>query len=235
MKKITTSLFLILFSFIASAQFEFKKSDGTLIQNGDVLTFGPNNNYLNFRIKNTSNQPLDIKVKCTNLVNTDGTQFELCYGGSCFESVAVNGIYPNYENLLAPGQSSPAQGEHFANFNNGNGQIIDLEFSVYALGFENNVINFTYRYNPLLNSSSFEILENMGINLKNTVIDSNLNFDSNTNGYIFVYNLRGQLVSKSSFSEGTQNINFSNLSPALYLIRFSTNDGRIATSKVLKN
>lgn len=236
MKKITFILLFVAFGLNAQVQFDFKKSDGTLIENGEIITFGPGANYLNFRMTNTSSQALDIKIKCTNLVNTVGTQFELCYGGSCFESVTTNGVYPDYENILMPGQSNPSQGDHFANFlNPENGQIVDLEFAVYALGFENDVINFTYRYNPLLSSNSFEILENMGISLKNTVVNSDLNFDSNTNGTITVYNLTGQVVQNAIFTEGTQNINLSNLNTSFYLVRFTTNDGRTSTSKIYKN
>ena len=235
MKKITFILLFAILGLNAQTQFEFKKSDGTLVENGEIILFGPSANYFNFRLTNTSNQPLDIKFKCTNLVNTAGNAFQLCYGGTCYESVSVNGVYPDYENFLGAGQSNPSQGEYLANFlNPENGESIDLEFSVYAVGFENDVINFTYRFSPIMSSNSFEILENMGIKLKNTVVDSNLNFDSNTSGTLTVYNLTGQLVSNISFKEGSQNINLSNLTSSFYMVRFSTLDGRTSTSKVFK-
>lgn len=219
----------------AFSQFIFRKSDGTPITNGTILTYGPGNNYLNFRVQNTSNQNLDIKVKCTNLVNTTGTQFELCYGGSCYDSVALNGVYPDYENPLAPGQSNPSQGDHFVNFNAGNGEIIELHFSVYPIGFENDAINFVYRYDPLLGVNSFEALSLLGINVENTTIKSDFKFNSTQNGNLSIFNLNGQLINEYKFTEGAQNIDLSALSSAIYIANFSTTEGKSSSVKLTKN
>ncbi len=219
----------------AFSQFIFRKSDGTPITNGTVLTYGPGSNYLNFRVQNTSNQDLDIKVKCTNLVNTTGTQFELCYGGSCYDSVALNGVYPEYENPLAPGQSNPAQGDHFVNFNSGNGQVMELHFSVYPIGFENNAINFVYRFDPLLGVNSFENLSSIGINIENTTIKSDFKFNATQSGNLSIFNLNGQLVKEYKFSEGSQNLNLSEMSSAIYVANFSTLEGKSTSVKLIKN
>lgn len=217
------------------SQFIFRKSDGTPITDGTILTYGPGNNYLNFRIQNTSAQDLDIKVKCTSLVNTDGTQFELCYGGSCFDSVAVNGIYPDYENPLAPGQSNPSQGDHFVNFNAGNGEIMELHFSVYAVGFEDNAINFVYRYDSTLNVNSFENLASVGIIIENTSVKNELKFNAAQSGNLTVFNLNGQLINQFRYTEGAQNLNLSELSSAIYIANFTTFGGENSSIKLIKN
>lgn len=236
MKKITTFLLLAVFGFNAQAQFEFKKNDGSLIQNGDIINFTPTANYLNFRLTNTSNQALDIKFKCLNLVNSPGTQLQLCYGGSCFENVTINSVYPDYENLLAAGQSNPSQGEYLVNFYNPtNGQLVDLVFSVYALGFENNAITFTYRYDPNLSSNSFQMLENIGIDLKNTSIISNIDFNAISNGVLSIYNITGQLVATKNFNEGSNSLDLNHLNTSFYLARFTTHDGKSFTTKIYKN
>jgi hypothetical protein len=235
MKKITLSILFSMVFLNAFSQFIFRKSDGTPITNGTILTYGPGNNYLNFRVQNTSNQNLDIKVKCTNLVNTTGTQFELCYGGSCYDSVALNGVYPDYENPLAPGQSNPSQGDHFVNFNAGNGEIIELHFSVYPIGFENDAINFVYRYDPLLGVNSFEALSLLGINVENTTIKSDFKFNSTQNGNLSIFNLNGQLINEYKFTEGAQNIDLSALSSAIYIANFSTTEGKSSSVKLTKN
>jgi hypothetical protein len=235
MKKI---IFTVLFSmvFLSSfSQFIFRKSDGTPITDGTVLTYGPENNYLNFRIQNTSSQNLDIKVKCTNLINTNGTQFELCYGGSCFDSVALNGVYPDYENPLAPGQSNPSQGDHFVNFNAGNGEIMELHFSVYALGFEDNAINFVYRYDSTLGVNSFENLSNLGIVIENTSIKNEFKFNSTQSGNLSIFNLNGQKINEYKFTEGAQNLNLSELSSAIYIANFTTSGGESSSIKLIKN
>lgn len=219
----------------AFSQFAFKKSDGTPITDGTVLTYGPGSNYLNFRVQNTSSQDLDIKIKCTNLVNTSGSQFELCYGGSCYDSVALNGVYPEYENPLAPGQSNPAQGDHFVNFNAGNGEVMELHFSVYPIGFENDAINFVYRFDPLLGVNSFENLSSIGINIENTTIKSDFKFNATQSGNLSIFNLNGQLVKEYKFSEGSQNLNLSEMSSAIYVANFSTLEGKTSSVKLIKN
>ncbi len=235
MKKITLSILFSMVFLNAFSQFAFKKSDGTPITDGTVLTYGPGSNYLNFRVQNTSNQDLDIKIKCTNLVNTTGSQFELCYGGSCYDSVALNGVYPEYENPLMPGQSNPSQGDHFVNFNAGNGEVMELHFSVYPIGFESNAINFVYRYDPLLGVNSFEALSLLGINVENTTINSDFKFNSTQSGKLAIYNLNGQLINEVQFSEGSQNVNLSGLSSAIYIANFSTNEGKTSSVKIIKN
>lgn len=236
MKKITFTIFFSMVFLSSFAQsFIFKQSNGTLITDGTVLTYGPGSNYLNFRVQNTSNQNLDIKVKCTNLVNTTGTQFELCYGGSCYDSVALNGVYPEYENPLAPGQSNPSQGDHFVNFNAGNGEVMELHFSVYPVGLESEAINFTYRFDPLLGVSSFESLSSIGVNLENTTVKNELTFNAAQNGTVAVFNLNGQLVADYTFSEGTQNLNLSQLNTAMYIAKFTTVEGKTSTIKLFKN
>lgn len=235
MKKITLSILFSMLFLNAFSQFAFKKSDGTPITDGTVLTYGPGSNYLNFRVQNTSSQDLDIKIKCTNLVNTSGSQFELCYGGSCYDSVALNGVYPEYENPLAPGQSNPAQGDHFVNFNAGNGEVMELHFSVYPIGFENNTINFVYRFDPLLGVNSFENLSSIGINIENTTIKSDFKFNATQSGNLSIFNLNGQLVKEYKFSEGSQHLNLSEMSSAIYVANFSTLEGKTSSVKLIKN
>lgn len=236
MKKITYSV-LLSFIFLSSfAQVEFKKSDGTIITNGMIIPFETvgSTAYLNFRVKNISTTPQDIKIKCISLVNATGSNFELCYGGSCFDSVAVNGVYPDYPNLLAPGQSNPAQGDHFVNFNLGTGGVMDYVFSVYALGSEANAITFTYRYTPNLSINVFEGLTNVGISITNTMVTDDFSFSANDKGNVSLFNLNGQLVSELNYTEGVHNINLGNLTTSVYIARFTNAEGISSNVKIIK-
>ena len=236
MKKNTYSLFLSFLFLTSFAQVEFKKSDCTIITDGMVIPFETVGSaaYLNFRVKNISTTPQDIKIKCISLVNATGSNFELCYGGSCFDSVAVNGVYPDYANPLAPGQSNPAQGDHFVNFNVGTGGIMDYVFSVYALGSEANAITFTYRYAPNLSVSTLEGLTNLGISVTNTVVADDFLFSAAAKGNLALYNLNGQLVSELNFTEGAQAINLSNLNTSMYIARFTNAEGVSSNVKIIK-
>ena len=236
MKKITYSIFFSFLFLTSFAQVEFKKSDGTIITDGMVIPFGTTGTsaYLNFRVKNVSTTPLDIKIKCIGLVNTTGANFELCYGGSCFDSVTLNGVYPEYENFLAPDQSNPSQGDHFVNFNPGSGGIMDLVFSVYALGFESSAITFTYRYDSTLSLINLEGLSSLGIYVKNTVVSDEFSFTAANKGSVTLFNLNGQLVKELNFSEGSQNMNLSNFSTSIYIARFTNSEGVSSNVKIFK-
>lgn len=236
MKKITYSLLFSLLFLNSFAQVEFKKSDGTMITNGMIIPFETTGStaYLNFRVKNISTTPQDIKIKCISLVNATGTNFELCYGGSCFDSVAINGVYPDYPNPLAPGQSNPSQGDHFVNFNLGTGGVMDYVFSVYALGSEANAITFTYRYSPNLSVTSLQGLTDLGISNLNTVVSTDLSFTSSNKGNVILFNLNGQLVKELNFSEGSQILNLSNLNTSIYIARFTNSEGVTSNVKIIK-
>lgn len=236
MKKITYSIFFSFLFLTSFAQVEFKKSDGTIITDGMVIPFGTTGTsaYLNFRVKNVSTTPLDIKIKCIGLVNTTGANFELCYGGSCFDSVTLNGVYPEYENFLAPDQSNPSQGDHFVNFNPGSGGIMDLVFSVYALGFESSAITFTYRYDSTLSLINLEDLSSLGIYVKNTVVSDEFSFTAANKGSVTLFNLNGQLVKELNFSEGSQNMNLSNFNTSIYIARFTNSEGVSSNVKIFK-
>ena len=236
MKKITYSLFFSFLFFTSFAQVEFKKSDGTIITNGMIIPFETtgSNAYLNFRVKNISTTTLDIKIKCIGLVNATGSNFELCYGGSCFDSVSLNGVYPDYVNTLAPGQSNPSQGDHFVNFNAGTGGVMDYVFSVYAIGFEANAITFTYRYAPNLSVNTLEGLASLGISVTNTVVADEFSFSASDKGNVSLFNLNGQLVKELNFTEGSQTINLSNLNTSMYIARFTNAEGVSSNVKIIK-
>lgn len=234
MKKIILSIALSLIVSASFAQgFQFTKSDGTPIINGSIVSYDAIGSYLNFRIKNTSTIPLDIKIKCTSLVNTDGTQFELCYG-DCFASVIENGIYPDFQNILQPNQSNPVNGDHFVNNNPGTGAVVDYVFKLYAVGAESEGITFTYRYNNPLSSTSFQELSLIGITPVNTIIQNDFNFNTAVSGNITIVNLNGQEIAKKSFTEGAQNISLSHLSTGVYIAQFQTLEGKTSQIKVIK-
>lgn len=236
MKKITYSLFFSFLFLTSFAQVEFKKSDGTIITNGMIIPFETTGTTakLNFRIKNISTTSQDIKIKCIGIVNATGSNFELCYGGACFESIAVNGVYPDYSYPLAPGESNPPQGDHFMNGSVGTGGIVDYVFSVYALGSEANAITFTYRYAPNLSINTFEGLSNLGISVTNTVVTDELSFSALEKGNVSLFNLNGQLVKELNFSEGSQTINLSNLNTSMYIARFTNAEGVSSNVKIIK-
>jgi hypothetical protein len=234
MKKTFFALLFICTFISANAQFNFRKSDGTPINNGDIISFGATSIPLNFRITNTSNQPIDVKFKCIGLINATGILFQLCYGGSCYDNVNLNEVYPNYENILEPGASNPSQGDYLINYNAGNGSVMDYQFSVYALGNEANAINFTYRFDPQLgvNDSASDW---KGIQLQNTIISSTILFKAEQNGKVELVNINGQKVFSNQFKAGENQINLSSVSSGIYFATFTNSENKSAQFKLIKS
>ncbi|MBN8567446.1 MAG: T9SS type A sorting domain-containing protein [Flavobacteriales bacterium] len=235
MKKIVFSLLLSCLFISANAQqFNFRKSDGTPINNGDVLAYGTTGTYLNFRVTNTGSVPLDIKIKCIGLTNATGNQFELCYGGSCYDNINLNEVYPEYENILAPGASNPSQGDHFVNYNAGNGNAMDYQFSVYALGYESQAITFTYRFDPQLGVNDLAS-DWKGIQLESTIISSTISFQAEQKGKIELVNINGQKVFSKQFESGTNQMDVNSISSGIYFATFTNAENKTAQFKLIKS
>lgn len=235
MKKIVFSLLLSCLFISANAQqFNFRKSDGTPINNGDVLAYGSTGTYLNFRVTNTGSVPLDIKIKCIGLTNATGNQFELCYGGSCYDNINLNEVYPEYENILGPGASNPSQGDHFVNYNAGNGTAMDYQFSVYALGYESQTLTFTYRFDPQLGIDNLSS-DWKGIQLESTLINSAISFQAEQNGKIELVNINGQKVYSKQFEAGANQMDVNSISSGIYFATFTNAENKTAQFKLIKS
>lgn len=239
MKKITT-LLLFTFAFLTSTaqQFAFTKLNGTPIPNGTIFTSGtfstPADKY-KFHISNISNAPLQVKIVPISMTNTAGVAFQFCYSGECNDNIGANNIYPNYDNPLAPGENN-GEFDYFVNNSAGldANSVKEIVFSIYAVGFESETITFTYRYDPQLSVSSFESLDAMGINVSNTLVSNNLEFNTAKNGVVSIINMAGQKVITQNFTEGNQNISLTHLSSAIYIANFTTTDGRTSQIKIIK-
>lgn len=237
MKKILYTLLLV--TSISFAQFNVTDLQGNIIENNSEFAFNVYNSEaakLKFKTVNTSNIDLDIRVKCTNITNANGVGFQLCYGGLCHDNVIVGGVYPDFQNIIAPGQDNgPA--DYFVNNVTGSAEMI-YSFEIYALdlsGFPvGDVFNLIYKYNANLSSDSFEQLTNLGINLKNTISEGLFDVQSSTKGSVNVFSLNGQLIQNIDFQENNFIIDLSAFQSNYYLINFATNDGKTATIKVLK-
>ncbi len=74
MKKIIFFVCIIAFSAV-NAQLVVTKGDNTIINNNDIIGFavtGAASN-LSYKLKNTSNQQIFVRISCTSLTNTDGS------------------------------------------------------------------------------------------------------------------------------------------------------------------
>jgi hypothetical protein len=239
MKKLL--LTLLLASTIGYAQFNVTDLQGNVVANGTELVFNTFNTEaakFKFKTVNTSNADIDIRVRCTGLTNSDGVGFQLCYGGLCHDNVVVGAVYPDFQNIIAPGQDNgPA--DYFVNNVPGVGdQDLIYTFEIYALdmsGFPiGELFNLSYRYSPTLSLNGYEQLSNLGVNLKNTISTDLFDFQTTTSGKVDVISLTGQKLMSQNFQVGNFTLNLGNLNTSYYLLVFSTNSGASAAVKVLK-
>ena len=94
---------------------------------------------------------------------------------------------------------------------------------------------FLHLYDSVVMSVNAVELSSLGINLQNTVIQNELNFNSSVTGKVILVNLNGQQIADYSFIEGTQNIDLSNLTAGIYIAQFQTLEGKSSQLKLLKN
>jgi len=234
---------IILFTFVqicTYGQFTFTDHSGNAIVDGSTLTYETANAEsakLKFYITNVGTNPIDVRIRCTGITGGDGVGFQLCYGGLCHDNVVTGVTYPDYQFLLNSGQNN-GDFDYFVN-NIVSETPIDFQFEVFGLdstGFPTGQsLSFTYRYDSTLEINSFENLTSMGINIENTSIKSDFKFNSTQSGNLSIYNLNGQLIKDYKFSEGTQNLNLSELSSAIYVANFSTTEGKTSSVKLIKN
>jgi hypothetical protein len=243
MKKIT--FFLILTIFIinkVSAQFVVNKIDGTPFTNNEVINFTTHSSStaeLKFTVHNNSTSNLDFRIRCTNLVNNNGSNFQLCWSRECIPSVALNGIYPEFPNIINAGANTIGLDDNFKNFNPGNGTNypMDYSFRFFTRDLNGTTVgssfNITYRYQGPLSIDQKDKLSMMGIKVLNTSIQNFIGLEITKPVQYNIINLQGQTIREGQLNENT-NIDLSALQTGLYLLNFKNQEGLNDTVKIYK-
>lgn len=244
MKKLTLTLTLLL-SLILNAQISVTKHDGTPILNGDIISYNvatDPGSYLKFYVHNNSTTNAAItKVKFVSATNYDGTGFQLCYGSVCVDnaSLVIGQSYPNNGFTIPPGGQN-GNFDYLLNTNTGNGvnYPMDLVFKFYTVnsfGAEiGSPINFTYRYDPSLSNASFIKLSELGVQLKNTLVESNLELTTTKNVTLELFDINGKKVYSELLNSGSQSIDLSSLASNIYLLNITNEDNKTETIKIIK-
>ena len=241
MKKKLLSIGLILACFISHAQFEVRaKSDDSLISDGDVLNFseagcafGDPCNW-KFKVTNTSTDAIYMRIFVDNLTNTDGSNFQLCFAGICLNNVALNSGYPNTAAMIAPGATNSA-GNNFWNQNDASTTMaMDWTFRFQAFdagGIEiGTPLSVTYNFDPSL---SIEDSALTSVDIFPTQVKNELNVSSNEDLTAEFYDILGKRVKQTSVTSGESIINVSDLSPQLYIVRFTNDLGKTLVKKII--
>ena len=117
-------LVLLALFFVAclQAQMVVKKTDGTVMTDGQIFTYSSTiyaQALLGFYVQNTSTSDnIRIKIKCESITNADGVNMQLCFGGVCLSSITAGNSYPSGQPvIIAPGASTINAFDDFYNQN----------------------------------------------------------------------------------------------------------------------
>ena len=238
MKKIIIVIALFCSS-LSFSQMTMKKMDGTPILNGDVFTYTSLGNsdflssdpaYLGLKIYNSSANPINVKMKLISMTNADGNNLQFCIDPVCVGTISVGSSYPSSQNSVIPANGENGNFDHFINNNPGNGtsnvEYVLKFYMVNAFGGEiGTSITFTYRYSPNLSVATND-LANAGISVKSTLVNSQVEFDATSNGSAELYDINGRMVSTVNYVSGYNSVAVSNLNSAVYILNFTTEEGK---------
>lgn len=239
------SLFLsiiCLSTFLASAQMSLKKLDGTPINDGDVFVFDSAEepaSYLGIKIYNNSETDINIRVKVESIVNSTGTDLQLCVGNVCLSTITAGSSYPNFPAVIEA-NSENGNFDHFVNYNSGIDQTAPVAYSfkffqVDDNGIEiGNTVRFSYRFVSALGTSSFNTLAQSGISLKSNIISSALEMTTTKNVQYNLYDISGKSILQEKINAGEYRIDVTNLNSGVYILYFRNDEGQEASSRIIK-
>lgn len=241
MKSLFISI-ICLSTFFATAQMSLKKLDGTPINNGDVFVFDSAEepaSYLGIKIYNTSETDINIRVKVENIVNSNGTNLQLCVGNVCLSTITAGNSYPNFPAVIEA-NSENGNFDHFVNYNSGIDQTAPVEytlkfFQVDDSGVEiGNTVSFSYRFVSALGTSSFNALAQSGVSLKSNIVSSALEMTTTKNVQYNLYDISGKSIMQQNMTAGEYRIDVSNLNSGVYILYFRNDEGQEASSRIIK-
>lgn len=244
MKKIIYFLIITIFTInLANSQFVVKKIDGTPFTNNEVIEFTSHSSSsaeLKFTVHNNSTNNLDFRIRCTGLANNTGANFQLCWGGECIPNVAVNDIYPGYQNIINAGASTVGLNDSFKNFNPGDGTNypMDFLFRIFTRDLNGNTVgtsfNLTYRYlGPTMSVEQKDKLSAMGVKVLNNVANQFIGLEISKPVQYEIVNLQGQIITTENIAENT-NIDVSSYQTGLYFLNFKSPEGLSDAVKIFK-
>ena len=236
--KIKVLLFCFLAgAFTANAQYSIVDGDGNEINDGDVIETNTTaeDAALKFYVTNDSDATIRSTVQ---YVSTDvGGNFQVCYGGQCYDPVVVGDSYPpvNIPQVIEPGATTGQGNKMFYNEVT-NPELSNHVFRFYLLDDNGNDIGgdltITYRYDPDLGLDAVQA--QLDITLETTVVKNTIALSSQEDATMQVYDINGRLMQTNEVVTGSQNIDVSGLSSQLYIVNFEGVNGKSQSIKILK-
>lgn len=247
MKKIILAAALFITAFAQAQVIEVYDNETQIVNGGDyTYTTAGESAKLHLQIINVTENAINIKLKMLAIENNNGgANVQFCFEPNCYFNAPVGITAPDLVSgiTVQPGQDAGSQNYFFNGKTAGDNPALPI---VYTLGIiqvdaegnqigDDPLISFDYVYNPTAGVTDFASLERMGIVVNNTVVKNTLDVTASQNVKVDIVNLNGQVVKKAAIAAGTQAVDLSGLSSAVYFARFTNADNKTAQIKIVKN
>lgn len=219
-----------------------KKSDGTVITDGSVFSYNTvdtEESILHFVVYNTAATDIKVKILCESITNSDGSDFEFCFGGNCMPFVTVGQNYPP-NGFTLPAGSNSGDGDHFWNkkaVSTTGSYPMNFVFKFYQVdGFGSPIgspVRITYKSLEQLAVNEVDFAK-YGISLKSTIINDDIKFEAKNAGTIYLFDASGKLVTSKAINKGENTVNVNTLKSGIYILNYESNNGKTGNIKLIK-
>ncbi|PIF45901.1 putative secreted protein (Por secretion system target) [Chryseobacterium sp. 52] len=248
MKKNSFLLLCSFISFFGQAQLALAKDDGTPITNGQVFTYNTtdeNAATFHYKIKNTSNNPIQVRIKIVGIQNATGSGFQFCYLSTCLPSVAPNAVYPSNSNAaisIGANSETSSSGYNMWNSSSGTGTFpIDYVVKYYLVDNFNNEYGapstITYRYDPnfILSVNDIKNQKNIFAEIPTTLVKNEIEIISKENISYSLHTMEGRTLFDGNLQKGKNSVDTSALNTGMYLLTLRNLQGQVISKKIIKN
>ena len=200
---------------------------------------------LPIRVENLTEETIYVKLRMVSMVNADNMpnfSVQFCFGELCYYQVETGDTVPTGIDAaeIAPGEENP-EGDHFINGYAGDVAGTDVVYNLRLVQFDaaNNEIgtlmNFKYVYSTTAGITDLNGLQNLGISVKNTVVEKNMDIDATIMANLAIIDVNGKSIKNVSINEGANTIDLSGLSAGVYFAKFTTGMNKSSQIKIVKN
>lgn len=246
MKKLISTLFVLMASFVFAQDFTVTNGDNGEITNGEVFTFTTlgEDTSVQILIHNNADENLYFKLRAESGENTSGVTVNFCFGEVCLYSFNPGQYVPPtiYENVtISPGGINDIDDKFFITTD----AVIEntpvlFEFGLYQYDSAEQdqttgtkVLAFSYQYAPTSSTPNMT-LQKLGVQVNNTLVNNEFSFTTTSDMTMELFDLNGRSVASRSFNEGANFYNTSGLNAGIYIAKFSNKEGQTASVKIVK-
>ena len=203
---------------------------------------------LPLHVKNLTNNDIYVKLRMDLVENADNMDFpstpgvQFCFGQLCYFEVQADDIVPTeIANALIPANGQNEDGNHFLNNYPGDNTGLPVKYTMTLVqydaagNFVTDLLTFKYIYDTTANVTDFSNLQNIGINVKNTVVKNTLDIEAAMAANLEVFDINGKMIKNMAINNGATAADLSSLNSGIYIARFTTEDNKTAQIRIVKN